>query len=196
METANRWADGEDAVQNKRPRSPEEDRNRSNNQHRRRFRSFAKHDGPSQISAGFRSNNGTNHRDDYRRSNEQRSDNRDAPSSSRQNNRPRYPRPYNMSPEDILNGPYQMHFYIDSDGRRQSGHLQKDYRTFQALRRVTENTQAEAVSRGYAQGPRSEVHVPFPPPPAITSANQHQLQIAGPSNTDDFTTTRGAVSMI
>jgi hypothetical protein len=34
MEIANRWADGEDAVQNKRRRSPEEDRNRNNNQHR------------------------------------------------------------------------------------------------------------------------------------------------------------------
>ena len=89
-----------------------------------------------------------------------------------------------------------MHFYVDSEGRRQSGHLQKDCRTFQALRRATENTQTEAIRGGYAQGPRSEVHVPLPPPPAITSANQHQLQIAGPSNTDDFTTTRGAVSKI
>ena len=40
------------------------------------------------------------------------------------------------------------------------------------------------------------MHVPLPPPPTITSVNQHQLQITGPSNTDDFTTTRGAVSMI
>ena len=36
MEIANRWADGEDAIQNKRHRSPEDDRNR-NNQNRRRF---------------------------------------------------------------------------------------------------------------------------------------------------------------
>jgi hypothetical protein len=40
---------------------------------------------------------------------------------------------------------------IDSEGRRQLGHLQKDCRMFQALRRVTENTQAEAVNRGYAK---------------------------------------------
>ena len=39
--------------------------------------------------------------------------------------------------------------------------------------------------------------MPLPPPPAITSANQHQLQIAGPPSTnDDFTPTRGAVSTI
>ena len=34
METANRWANGEDAVHNKQQRSPEEDRNRNNNQNR------------------------------------------------------------------------------------------------------------------------------------------------------------------
>jgi hypothetical protein len=40
MDIANKWADGEDAVYNKRARSPEEDRNRNNNQSRRRFRSL------------------------------------------------------------------------------------------------------------------------------------------------------------
>jgi hypothetical protein len=71
MEIANRWADGEDAVHNKRQRSPEEDRNRNNNQNRRRFRNFAEYDGPGQVAAGFRGNNGGNHRDGYHRSNEQ-----------------------------------------------------------------------------------------------------------------------------
>jgi hypothetical protein len=118
METTNRWADGEDDVHNKRPHSPEEDCNINNNQHRRRFRSFVEYDDPSQVTAGFHSNNGSNHRDDYRRSNEQRNDNRDAPNSSRQSNRPSYPWPYNMSPEEILNGSCQMHLYIDSEGRR------------------------------------------------------------------------------
>jgi hypothetical protein len=88
-------------------------------------------------------------------------------------------------------------FFVDSNGRRQSGHLQKDCRTFQALQRVTEMKQAEAVRRGYIQGPRSEVHVPSPPPPTITSADQHLFQIAAPPATNDgFTNTRGAVSMI
>jgi hypothetical protein len=31
-----------------------------------------------------------------------------------------------VSPEELLNEPCQMHFYVDFDGRRQSGHLQKD----------------------------------------------------------------------
>jgi hypothetical protein len=143
------------------------------------------YDGLSQVSAGFRNNNGNNQRNEYRRS------------SDEPYNRHRHPRPYNVSPEDLLNGPCQMHFYVDADGRRQSGHLQKDCRTFQALRRATENTQAEAISRGFVQGPRSEIHVPLPPPPAINDTNQRQLQIAGPSNTgSDFTKTKGAVTMI
>jgi hypothetical protein len=43
MKIANRWADGEDAVHNKRKRSPEEHRNRNNNQNRRRFRNYAEY---------------------------------------------------------------------------------------------------------------------------------------------------------
>jgi hypothetical protein len=141
MEMANRWADGEYAIQTKRHRSPEEDRNRNNNQNRRHFyRQFLDYDGPSQVAASFRGNSRGNHRDDYQRRNEQRNDHRYAPSSSRQNNRPRFQRPYNISPEDLLNRPCQMHFYLDSEGKRQSGHLQKDFRTFQALHRYAEQT--------------------------------------------------------
>jgi hypothetical protein len=100
-----------------------------------------------------------------------------------------------VSPEDLLNGPCQMHFYLDNEGKRQSGHLQKDCRTFQVLRRYAENTNTQAANRGYVQGPRSEIHLP--PPPAITSANQHQLQLAAPPGNDgDFIDTTGAVSMI
>ena len=101
MDIENCWADGEDAVQNKRHRSPEEDLNRNNNQNRRRFRHFTDYDGPSQVAAGFRGNSGVNHRDDYQRSNDQRNDHRDAASSSRKNNRPRFPRPSNVSPAKI-----------------------------------------------------------------------------------------------
>jgi hypothetical protein len=38
-----------------------------------------------------------------------------------------------VSPEEMMNGPCQMHFYLDNNGKRQSGHLQKDCRNFQAL---------------------------------------------------------------
>jgi hypothetical protein len=53
--------------------------------------------------------------------------------------------------------------------------------------------QAQAVSRGYMQGPRREIHVPLPPPPTITSANQQLLQITGPPTIGgDFTKTKGS----
>ena len=44
MDIANKWANGEDAVQTKRPRSPEEDRPRHNNQQRRRYCNFSEYD--------------------------------------------------------------------------------------------------------------------------------------------------------
>lgn len=88
-----------------------------------------------------------------------------------------------------------MHFYLDNDGKIQSGHLQKDCRTFQALRKYTENANTQEASRGYMQGPKSEIHLP--PPPAVTSANQHQLQLAAPpSSNGDFIDTTRAVLMI
>ncbi|KAK1681565.1 hypothetical protein QYE76_042413 [Lolium multiflorum] len=83
MEIANKWADGEDAIYNKRHRSPEEDRGR-NYQNRRRFsRQFYNNDAPGHISAGFRGNPGGNSRDDYQRSNEQQGDNRESRPSNR-----------------------------------------------------------------------------------------------------------------
>jgi hypothetical protein len=42
-------------------------------------------------------------------------------------------RDYNQSPEDILNEPYNMHYIIDPDGKRQSNHLMKDCHTFLKL---------------------------------------------------------------
>src|SRR3954462_6529852 len=184
MDIANKRADGEDALQNKRQRSPEEDRNRASGQNRRRYRNFNEYDGPSHVAASFRSSSGNNHRDDYCKDNGYRSDNRDAHGSSRPSNRSRHFRDFNKSPEELMNGPCQMHVYINSQGVKESGHLLKDCRTFQALRRVTDSTQAEAVSRGYAQGPRSKVHVPPPPPQANTNGVRHnQLQIVGPTNT-------------
>ena len=104
MDIANKWANGEDAVQTKWPRSPEEERHRNNNPHRRCCRSFNEYDGPSQVSVGFRSDN--NSRDDYRIGGGYGSDNRDAPGTSKPNNRPRPPRDFNMTPEQLLNGPY------------------------------------------------------------------------------------------
>jgi hypothetical protein len=78
---------------------------------------------------------------------------RDAPRPSRQNNGPRFQRPY-VSPEDLLNGPCQMHFFLDNNGKRQSGHLQKDCRTFLALHRYAGHANAQAANRN-PQGARS-----------------------------------------
>ena len=194
MEIANRWADGEDAVHNKRHRSPEEDRGR-NYQPRRRFpRQYPNYDAPGQISAGFRANTGGNNRDDYQRSNEQRSDNRDDSRNNRQNSGPRFPRPF-VSPEEMMNGPCQMHFFLDSNGKRQSGHLQKDCRNFQAMLRWAEHANARAAQRNPRE-PRSEIHLP--PPPAITEDNRHQLRIAAAPPPPPYVdpNSNGAVSMI
>jgi hypothetical protein len=70
----------------------------------------------------------------------------------------------------MMNGPCQMHFYLDNNGKRQSGHLQKDCRNFQAMLRFAGQANAQATNRN-PQGPRSEIHLP--PPPAITDENRH-----------------------
>ncbi|KAK1621235.1 hypothetical protein QYE76_026752 [Lolium multiflorum] len=194
MEIANKWADGEDAIYNKRHRSPEEDRGR-NYQNRRRFsRQFYNNDAPGHISAGFRGNPGGNSRDDYQRSNEQQGDNRGDSRGNRQNSGPRFQRPY-VSPEEMMNGPCQMHFYLDNNGKRQSGHLQKDCRNFQAMLRAAGIANAQAMNRN-PQGPRSEIHLP--PPPAITDENRHQLRIAAAPHPPPYVdpNSNGAVSMI
>ncbi|KAK1647384.1 hypothetical protein QYE76_065189 [Lolium multiflorum] len=194
MEIANKWADGEDAIYNKRHRSPEEDRGR-NYQNRRRFsRQFYNNDAPGHISAGFRGNPGGNSRDDYQRSNEQQGDNRGDFRGNRQNSGPRIQRPY-VSPEEMMNGPCQMHFYLDNNGKRQSGHLQKDCRNFQAMLRAAGIANAQANNRNPRE-PRSEIHLP--PPPAITDENRHQLRIAAAPHPPPYVdpNSNGAVSMI
>ncbi|KAK1627543.1 hypothetical protein QYE76_001858 [Lolium multiflorum] len=67
MEIANKWADGEDAIYNKRHRSPEEDRSRSFQNRRRFSRQFYNNDAPGHISAGFRGSPGGNSRDNYQK---------------------------------------------------------------------------------------------------------------------------------
>jgi hypothetical protein len=57
MNIANRFADGEDAYNNKRTRSPEDDRgNRYNNQ-RRRSRNYDNCGSHSQVATGYKNNN-------------------------------------------------------------------------------------------------------------------------------------------
>ena len=92
-----------------------------------------------------------------------------------------------------MNGPCQMHFFLDNTGKRQSGHLQKDCRTFLALHRYAGHANAQAANRN-PQGPRSEIHLP--PPPAITDENRHQLQLAAAPTNGPYIDTNGTVSMI
>ena len=87
VDIANKWADGEDAVKNKRARSPEEDRYRQSNDRKRRgTRNYDDYDGPSHVVARFSSED--NRRDTYRSSG-YRPCNRDEPGSSKPTYRPR-----------------------------------------------------------------------------------------------------------
>jgi hypothetical protein len=67
MDIANKLADSEDTIKNKRTRSPEEDRCRqSNDQKRRGTIKYDDYEGPSQVAVGFA--NEDNIRDTYRTS--------------------------------------------------------------------------------------------------------------------------------
>jgi hypothetical protein len=110
MEVANRFADGEDVYQNKRARSPKDDRSNRYSNQRRRSRNYDNYNSHSQVAAGYKDNN--NQGDDHRKSG-YRNDNKDDSGSNRQF-RPRYPRDYNQSPDDMLNGPCHMHYTYTS----------------------------------------------------------------------------------
>jgi hypothetical protein len=64
MDIANRFADGEDACNNKRKRSPEDDRGNRCNSQRRRSRNYDNYGSHSQVAAGYKDNNyeGDDHR--------------------------------------------------------------------------------------------------------------------------------------
>jgi hypothetical protein len=64
MDTANRFADGEDACNNKRTRSPEDDRGNRYGGQRRRSRNYDIYGSHSQIAAGYKDNSyqGNDHR--------------------------------------------------------------------------------------------------------------------------------------
>jgi hypothetical protein len=144
MDVANRFADGEDAYQNKRTRSLEDDRlNRYNNQ-RRRSRNYDNYGSHSQVAAGYKKNNYQN--DDHQNSG-YHNDDRDDSGSNKQF-WPRGSREYNQSPDDMLNGPCHMHYtYVDR--KRVSRHAMKDCRTFLKLQEAVGFKQAKEKSQGY-----------------------------------------------
>jgi hypothetical protein len=108
MEIANRFADGEDAYNNKRGHSLEVDKT---SRQRRRYRKGDNHGRRNQIAVG------------YDERNEEGYENIEFPTrDSRGKEKPRYSGP---SAEDVLYGPCRIH-YAYLDGKRVSNHQMKD----------------------------------------------------------------------
>jgi hypothetical protein len=144
MDISNRFGDGEDVCNNKRTRSPEDDRgNRYNNQ-RRRSRNYDNYVSHSQIATGYKNNN--YQEDDCRNSGYRNYSREDSSNGKRFQSRGS--REYNQSPGDMLNGPCHIH-YAFIDGKRVSRHAMKDCKMFLKLQEVAGNKQAEARRRGY-----------------------------------------------
>jgi hypothetical protein len=136
MEIANRFADGEDAYNNKRGRSPEVDRA---SKQRRRYRNGEGHARQNQIAAGYdrRDQEGHENREFQTRDN-------------RGTEKPKYSGP---SVEDMLYGPCRIH-YAYLDGKRVSNHQMKDCRTFLRLQGAMDSSQGirqggKSMSQGY-----------------------------------------------
>jgi hypothetical protein len=128
MDIADRFADGEDACNNKRTRSPEDDRGNIYDGQRRRSHNYDNHSSHSQVSAGYKDNNyqGNDHINSGYRSNGRE----DYGSSKRFQSREH--REYNPSPEDMLNEPCHINSTF-FDGKRVSRHAIKDCTTFLKL---------------------------------------------------------------
>jgi hypothetical protein len=133
IEIASRFADGEDAYNNKRAHSPEVDRasrqrRRSHNEDGRVRR--------NQVATGYERGDkeGTESRE-YQDKNNRRRD------------KPKYS---NLSVDDMLHGPCRIH-YAYLDGKTVSNHLMKDCRTFLRLQGAMELSQGahrENITQG------------------------------------------------
>jgi hypothetical protein len=135
MEIANRFANGEDAYNNKRGCSPEV--NKTSRQ-RRRYRNGDNHGRQNQIAAGYDGRN----EEGYESKGFQAKD-------SRGKEKPRYSGP---SAEDMLYGPCRIH-YAYLDGKRVSNHQMKDCRTFLRLQNAMDSSQGTRQGgKGTAKG--------------------------------------------
>jgi hypothetical protein len=142
MDIASRFVDGEDVCNNKRTRSPEDDRGNRYSGQRRRSRNYNNYGSHSQVAVGYKDNNyqGDDHRNSGYRSYGREDYNKRFHS--------REPREYNPSPDDMLNGPCDIHSAF-VDGKRLSRHAMKDCKMFLKLQEATVNKQAEAKKQGY-----------------------------------------------
>jgi hypothetical protein len=105
IDIANRFADGEDAYNNKRTRSPEDDRGNRDGGQRRRSRNYDNYGSHSQVATGYKDNS---YQGNDRRSLGYRSYGKEDYGSSKKF-QTKEPREYNPSPEDMLNGPCHIH---------------------------------------------------------------------------------------
>jgi hypothetical protein len=128
VDIASRFADGEDAYNNKRAHSPEGDRA---SRKRRRSRNEDGRIRRNQVAAGYgRRDKQVNESREYQDKN------------NRRREKPKYSDP---SAEDMLHGPCRVH-YAYLDGKRVSNHLMRDCRTFLRLQ------DAKELSQGAQQG--------------------------------------------
>jgi hypothetical protein len=141
MDVANRFADGEDACNNKRTRSPEDDRGNRYGGQRRRSRNYDNYGSHSQVAVGYKDNS-------YQSNDRKSSGYRSYGKEDYKKFQPRESREYNPSPEDMLNGPCHIHSAF-VDGKRVSRHAMKDCTTFLKLQEAAINKQAEAKRQGY-----------------------------------------------
>jgi hypothetical protein len=133
MEEANKFADGEDAYNNKRGRSPEVD---ITSRQRRRHRSRDNQGRRNQVAAGYEARE------------EKGYENRRFQAKGTE--KPRY---FGPSAEDMLYGPCRIH-YAYLDGKRVSNHQMKDCRTFLRLQNAMGSRQGgwqgeRHISQGY-----------------------------------------------
>jgi hypothetical protein len=123
MEVANRFADGEDAYNNKRARSPEVDRASRQRRGSHNEDSRTRH---NQIAARYK-----------RRDEEDYGSREFRDKNNREKEKPKYSGPL---AEDMLHGPCRIH-YTYLDGKRVSNHQMKDCRTFLRLQDALESNQ-------------------------------------------------------
>jgi hypothetical protein len=125
MDVANRFAYGEDACNNKRTRSPEDDRGNRYGGQRRRSRNYDNYGSHSQVAAEYKDNS-------YQGNDRKSSGYRNYGREEYKKFLPRESREYNPSPEDMLNAPCHIHSAF-VDGKRVSRHAMKDCTTFLKL---------------------------------------------------------------
>jgi hypothetical protein len=141
MDIASRFADGEDACNNKRTRSREDDRGNRYGGQRRRSRNYDNYGSHSQVAAGYKDNS-------YQGNDRKSSGYRSYGKEDYKKFQTRESREYNPSPEDMLNGPCHIHSTF-VDGKRVSRHAMKDCTMFLKLQEAALNKQAEAKRQGY-----------------------------------------------